>query len=155
VQSQIIAYLLDMSGIISGKVQLDLHWVSLNEVVSGAIDAIRPSAQTKGQRLRITLDGKLGLTRELDSRTLVGRLIEERWLRCNIAIRLTLCDARTLHNAPHTALSTERLHACTVAYGEADQSEKAMCLRSASGGPGGPDPVHPQLNRRGGRGFHG
>ena len=63
VQSQIIADLLDMSGIISGKVQLDLQWVSLNEVVSGAIDAIRPSAQAKGQRLRITLDGKLGLTR--------------------------------------------------------------------------------------------
>jgi PAS domain S-box-containing protein len=63
VQAQIIADLLDMSGIISGKVQLDLHWVSLNEVVNAAIDAIRPSAQAKGLRLRTTLDDELGLTR--------------------------------------------------------------------------------------------
>ena len=37
----------------------------------------------------------------------------ERWLRRNIAIRLTLCDARALHNAPHTALSIERFLRCS------------------------------------------
>lgn len=59
VQAQIIGDLLDMSRIISGKVQLDVQWINLNEVVSAAIDAIRPSAEAKRLRLRATLDAKL------------------------------------------------------------------------------------------------
>jgi PAS domain S-box-containing protein len=59
VQAQIIGDLLDMSRIISGKVQLDVQWVSLNEVINAAIDAIRPSVDAKRLRLRATLDAKL------------------------------------------------------------------------------------------------
>jgi PAS domain S-box-containing protein len=63
VQTQIIADLLDMSRIISGKVQLDVQPVDLNEVISAALDAVRPSADAKQLRLRTTLDAKAGRIR--------------------------------------------------------------------------------------------
>jgi PAS domain S-box-containing protein len=63
VQSQIIGDLLDMSRIISGKVQLDVQPVDLNEVVAAAIEAVRPSAEGKKLRLRTTLDAKAGRIR--------------------------------------------------------------------------------------------
>jgi PAS domain S-box-containing protein len=63
VQTQIIADLLDMSGIISGKVQLDVQPVDLREVISAALDAVRPSADAKNVRLRATLDAKVGRIR--------------------------------------------------------------------------------------------
>jgi PAS domain S-box-containing protein len=63
VQTQIIADLLDMSRIISGKVQLDVQPVDLHEVISAALDAVRPSADAKHVRLRATLDAKAGRIR--------------------------------------------------------------------------------------------
>jgi PAS domain S-box-containing protein len=63
VQTQIIADLLDMSRIISGKVQLDVQPVDLQEVISAALDAVRPSADAKHLRLRATLDAKAGRIR--------------------------------------------------------------------------------------------
>ena len=59
VQAQIINDLLDMSRIISGKVQLDVQWLSLTEVINAAIDAIRPSVDAKRLRLTATLDAKI------------------------------------------------------------------------------------------------
>jgi PAS domain S-box-containing protein len=63
VQTQIIADLLDMSRIISGKVQLDVQPVDLHEVISAALDSVRPSADAKQLRLRETLDAKVGRIR--------------------------------------------------------------------------------------------
>jgi PAS domain S-box-containing protein len=63
VQTQIIADLLDMSRIISGKVQLDVQPVDLQEVISAAMDAVRPSADAKQLQLRATLDTKAGRIR--------------------------------------------------------------------------------------------
>jgi PAS domain S-box-containing protein len=63
VQTQIIADLLDMSRIISGKVQLDVQPVDLQEVISAALDAVRPSADAKHLRVRATLDAKAGRIR--------------------------------------------------------------------------------------------
>jgi PAS domain S-box-containing protein len=63
VQTQIIADLLDMSRIISGKVQLDVQPVDLHEVISAALDSVRPSADAKQLRLRATLDAKAGRIR--------------------------------------------------------------------------------------------
>jgi PAS domain S-box-containing protein len=62
-QSQIIGDLLDMSRIISGKVQLDVQPINLQEVISGAVDAVRPSAEAKKLRLSVMLDAKVGRTR--------------------------------------------------------------------------------------------
>ncbi len=59
VQAQIINDLLDMSRIISGKVQLDVQLVNLPDVVSAAIDSIRPAVEAKRLTLRSTLDVKL------------------------------------------------------------------------------------------------
>ena len=63
VQTQIIADLLDMSRIISGKVQLDVQPVDLHEVISAALDGVRPSADAKQLRVRATLDAKVGRIR--------------------------------------------------------------------------------------------
>ena len=62
-QSQIIGDLLDMSRIISGKVQLDVQPMDLQEVISAAVDAVRPSAEAKKLRLRVMLDAKAGRMR--------------------------------------------------------------------------------------------
>jgi PAS domain S-box-containing protein len=59
VQVQIIDDLLDMSGIISGKIRLDIQPVYLHDVITTAIDSVRPSAQVKELRLHATLDEKL------------------------------------------------------------------------------------------------
>jgi PAS domain S-box-containing protein len=58
VQTQIIADLLDMSRIISGKVQLDVQPLDLHEVINAAIDAVRLSIEAKDLRLRVTLDAR-------------------------------------------------------------------------------------------------
>jgi PAS domain S-box-containing protein len=63
VQAQIIADLLDMSRIISGKVQLDVQPVDLHELITTAIETIRPSAEAKQLRLGTTLDARAGRVR--------------------------------------------------------------------------------------------
>jgi PAS domain S-box-containing protein len=50
-QAQLIADLLDMSRIISGKMHLELQRVDLAQIVSASVEAIRPSADEKGVRL--------------------------------------------------------------------------------------------------------
>lgn len=68
VQAQIIGDLLDMSRIISGKVQLDVQPVDLNEVISAAMEAVRPSADGKRLQLHATLDARVGRVRGDPSR---------------------------------------------------------------------------------------
>lgn len=50
-QSKLIEDLLDLARITSGKLQLDLSWLDLAELVNYAIDAKRPSAEAKQLRL--------------------------------------------------------------------------------------------------------
>ena len=63
VQGQIIADLLDMSRIISGKVQLDVQALDLNDVINAALDAVNLSIEAKRLRLRVTLDARAGRLR--------------------------------------------------------------------------------------------
>jgi PAS domain S-box-containing protein len=63
VQAQIISDLLDMSRIISGKVQLDVQPIDLSEVINAAIDAVKLSIEAKKLRLRVTLDPNAGRLR--------------------------------------------------------------------------------------------
>jgi hypothetical protein len=58
-QAQIIGDLLDMSRIISGKVQLDIQTVDPYEVIQSAVETVRPSVQAKGLRLRINTVGRV------------------------------------------------------------------------------------------------
>ena len=59
-QAQIIEDLLDMSGIISGKVRLDVQRVDLAALLREAVDTSKPSADAKGIRLTAVLDPLAG-----------------------------------------------------------------------------------------------
>ena len=52
--------LLDMSRISAGKVRLDVHRVVLADVVSQAVQSVRPSAEVKGVRLITVIDPNAG-----------------------------------------------------------------------------------------------
>ncbi len=54
-QAQIIGDLLDMSGIISGKVRLELRPVDLGAVIRSTIETVRPTAEAKGVVLSVDL----------------------------------------------------------------------------------------------------
>src|SRR5690606_38259018 len=53
--AHLIAVLLDMSRIVSGKLSVEFERVQLREVVGAAVAAIRPAAESKGIRLETTL----------------------------------------------------------------------------------------------------
>ena len=55
-QAQLVADLLDVSRIISGKLRLDVRTVDLLYIVNAAIDSIRPTADAKSIRLQTMLD---------------------------------------------------------------------------------------------------
>jgi PAS domain S-box-containing protein len=59
-QAQLVADLLDVSRIISGKLRLDVRTVDLINIVNAAIDSIRPAADAKGIRLQMMLDPAAG-----------------------------------------------------------------------------------------------
>src|SRR4026207_2522321 len=59
-QSQLVADLLDVSRIISGKLRLDVRTVDLISIVTAAIDSIRPAADAKSIRLQTMLDPAAG-----------------------------------------------------------------------------------------------
>jgi CheY-like chemotaxis protein len=59
-QAQLVADLLDVSRIISGKLRLDVRTVDLIFIINAAIDSIRPAADAKGIRLQAILDPAAG-----------------------------------------------------------------------------------------------
>ncbi|HVY83139.1 MAG TPA: PAS domain S-box protein [Steroidobacteraceae bacterium] len=63
VQAQIINDLLDMSRIVSGKLHLDVQPIYLQDVISAAIETVRPSAEARHIRLTTLLDSTIGRTR--------------------------------------------------------------------------------------------
>ncbi len=54
-QAQLIADLLDVSRIITGKLRLDFQPVELRRIVEAALDSVRPAADAKGIRLAVSL----------------------------------------------------------------------------------------------------
>jgi signal transduction histidine kinase len=52
--------LLDMSRISAGKIRLDVHRLVLGDVVSQALESVRPSAEVKGVRLLTVIDPNAG-----------------------------------------------------------------------------------------------
>ena len=59
-QSQLVADLLDVSRIISGKLRLDVRTVDLISIVNAALDSIRPAADAKTICLQTMLDPAAG-----------------------------------------------------------------------------------------------
>ena len=59
-QAQLVADLLDVSRIISGKLRLDVRTVALTNIVNAAIDSVRPAAEAKSIRLQTMIDPGAG-----------------------------------------------------------------------------------------------
>ncbi|HEV8306648.1 MAG TPA: MASE1 domain-containing protein, partial [Methylomirabilota bacterium] len=59
-QARLIDDLLDISRVISGKLQLDMRPVDLVSVITAAVDAARPAADEKGLQLDAVLDAATG-----------------------------------------------------------------------------------------------
>ena len=57
VQEQLIADILDVSRIVTGRLRLDLRPIDLAPVIDAAIDTLQPSAAAKGVSLSCTLEG--------------------------------------------------------------------------------------------------
>jgi signal transduction histidine kinase/CheY-like chemotaxis protein len=62
-QAQIIADLLDMSSITSGKLRLDVQPLDLSSVINATLETIKPAATAKELRLQVALDPKAGSIR--------------------------------------------------------------------------------------------
>jgi PAS domain S-box-containing protein len=62
-QAQIIADLLDMSSIISGKVRLDVQRLDIAGIVEATVETVRPTAQAKGVHVKSVLDPNAGPVR--------------------------------------------------------------------------------------------
>jgi len=88
-QAQIIADLLDMSSIISGKVRLDMQRVELPFVINATLETVRPAAQTKNIRLDVVLDPKAGAVRGDPN-----RLQQVLWNLLTNAVKFTPKDGR-------------------------------------------------------------
>lgn len=59
-QVEIVEDLLDMSRIITGKIRLDVRPVHLAKTIEAAVDTMRPAAEAKGIRIKVTLDTLVG-----------------------------------------------------------------------------------------------
>lgn len=83
-QVQLIEDLLDLSRIMAGKVRLDLQQVSLQDVVTVAVESCEPTALAKGVALRMVLD-PLPAKVSADS----GRLQQVIWNLLSNAVKFT------------------------------------------------------------------
>lgn len=89
VQTQLIEDLLDMSGIISGKVRLNVQSVDPISFIEAAIETVSPSAQARGIRIERILDSAAG--------PILGdpnRLQQVVWNLLSNAIKFTPRDGR-------------------------------------------------------------
>lgn len=88
-QTQLVADLLDVSRIISGKLRLDVRTVDLANIVNAAVDSIRPAADAKGIRLQLMLDPAAGpISGDAD------RLQQIVWNLLTNAVKFTPKDGR-------------------------------------------------------------
>ncbi|HEX4051092.1 MAG TPA: ATP-binding protein [Steroidobacteraceae bacterium] len=62
-QAQIVADLLDMSRIVSGRMLLEVRPMHLQDVIQNALEGVRPSADSKSIRIHMMLDSKVGTVR--------------------------------------------------------------------------------------------
>jgi PAS domain S-box-containing protein len=83
-QNQIIDDLLDVSRIITGQLRLDVDFVDVNQVVTAAIDVVRPAAEAKGVDLQWLLNPDAGLIKG-DA----GRLQQVLWNLLTNAVKFT------------------------------------------------------------------
>jgi PAS domain S-box-containing protein len=83
-QGQIIEDLLDVSRIIAGQLRLDIDHVDMNQVVSGAVEVVRPAADAKGVSVRWQGNPDAGVVKG-DA----GRLQQVLWNLLSNAVKFT------------------------------------------------------------------
>ena len=83
-QSQIIEDLLDVSRIIAGQLRLDVDLVDVNQIVTSAIDVVRPAAEARGVALQWSFNPGAGMIRG-DA----GRLQQVLWNLLTNAVKFT------------------------------------------------------------------
>jgi signal transduction histidine kinase len=83
-QTRLIEDLLDVSGVISGKLYLDVRSVDLSEVIHNAAESIRPAADAKQVQLATSFDSSVG--RILGD---AGRLQQIVWNLLSNAVKFT------------------------------------------------------------------
>jgi signal transduction histidine kinase len=76
-QAQLINDLLDVSRIVTGKLQLDLYPVDLTPIMEEVVESARREAEAKGVALDLTVDGGVGLVQgdPLRLSQIVGNLV--------------------------------------------------------------------------------
>jgi PAS domain S-box-containing protein len=99
-QVQLIDDLLDLSRMMTGKIRLDLHQISILNVVQAAVDSARPAAEAKDIRLQTALDSAPA-TVSADG----GRLQQVIWNLLSNAIKFTPKGGRI-----HTVLQRVNSH---------------------------------------------
>ncbi len=62
-QRRLIEDLLDVAGIMAGKLRLDIRPIAVADVIHAAVEAITPAATAKGIRLDTSVDGNVGTVR--------------------------------------------------------------------------------------------
>jgi PAS domain S-box-containing protein len=87
-QAQIIEDLLDMSGIMSGKLRLNVQRVDLSSIVQAAVETARPAAEAKGIRLETIIDPLNGVVFGGDG----NRLQQVLWNLLSNAVKFTPKD---------------------------------------------------------------
>ena len=90
IQEQLIADILDVSRIVTGKLRIELRPTDLVPVVAAALDAVRPAADAKGIRLESTIDTEPAVLGDAD------RLQQVVWNLLVNAIKFTPPDGQVL-----------------------------------------------------------
>jgi len=104
-QSQLIADILDVSRIVTGKLRLDLRPVEPAPIVEMAVDTMRPTADAKGVVLEAQVDGAVAVQVSGD----VDRLQQVVWNLLSNAIKFT-----PRGGSVKVRLARERSHATIV-----------------------------------------
>ncbi len=89
-QSQLVADILDVSRIITGKLSVDVEAVDLRSVVANAVESIRPAAAAKRLDLQIALDDRQPMCVSGDA----GRLQQVFWNLMSNAVKFTPAGGR-------------------------------------------------------------
>jgi PAS domain S-box-containing protein len=97
-QAQIIDDILDVSRIITGKLNIDARPVELVNVIEGAVNAARPAADAKNIQIETVFDTPKGFVRGDTS-----RLQQVVWNLLNNAVKFTPFDGRVQIRLQHSA----------------------------------------------------
>jgi PAS domain S-box-containing protein len=83
-QMQLVEELLDLSAMVAGGLRLNVTRVDVRELVGGAVETIRPAADTKSLRIQLTIDPDVG-----DIAGDPGRLRQVLWNLLSNAVKFT------------------------------------------------------------------